>query len=76
MGIVNLQMGVRMPGVRVRHGETVEQVWRYFKKQTEAAGILNEVKRRQSYDKPSIKLKKKRIAAQKRARRQLYHGSG
>ena len=61
-----------MPGVRVRQGETVEQAWRFFKKQTEAAGILNEIKKRQSYDKPSIRLKKKRIAAQKRAKRQLH----
>lgn len=65
-----------MPGVRVRQGETVDQAWRFFKKQTEAAGILNEIKRRQSYDKPSVRLKKKRIAAQKRAQRQLYHGTG
>lgn len=64
-----------MPGVRVRQGETVEQVWRFFKKQTEAAGIFNEIKKRQSYDKPSVRLKKKRIAAQKRARRQFYQGS-
>lgn len=64
-----------MPGIRVRQGETVEQAWRYFKKQIEAAGVLNEIKRRQYYDKPSIRLKKKRIAAQKRARRrQLSKG--
>ena len=65
-----------MPGVRVRRGETVEQAWRYFKKQTEAAGILHEIKRRQSYDKPSLRLKKKRIAAQKRLRRQVYQRTG
>ena len=61
-----------MPGVRVRQGETVEQAWRFFKKQTEAAGIFNEIKKRQSYDKPSVRRKKKRIAAEKRAKRQLY----
>ncbi len=65
-----------MPGVRVRQGETVEQVWRYFRKQTEAAGILNEIKRRQAYDKPSVRLKKKRVAAQKRAQRQLHRKFG
>ena len=64
-----------MPGVRVRQGETLEQAWRFFKKQTEAAGIFNEIKKRQSYDKPSIRLKKKRIAAQKRARRQMLQDS-
>ena len=64
-----------MPGIRVRQGESLDQVWRLFKKQSEAAGILNEIKKRQSYDKPSIRLKKKRIAAQKRARRQFHQGS-
>ena len=64
-----------MPGVRVRQGETLEQAWRFFKKQTEAAGIFNEIKKRQSYDKPSVRLKKKRIAAQKRARRQFLQDS-
>lgn len=72
---VSLTQEVEMPGIRVRQGETVEQAWRYFKKQIEAAGVLNEIKRRQYYDKPSIRLKKKRIAAQKRARRrQLSKG--
>lgn len=71
MGVINSAMEVKMPGIRVRQGETVEQAWRYFKKQIEAAGVLNEIKRRQYYDKPSIRLKKKRIAARKRTRRQL-----
>ena len=55
-----------MPGIRVRPGESVDQAWRFFKKQIEMAGVLTEVKKRQSYDKPSVRLKKKRIAAQKR----------
>jgi small subunit ribosomal protein S21 len=38
-----------------------------FKKQCEKAGILSEVKRREYYDKPSVRKKKKAAAARKRA---------
>lgn len=65
-----------MPGVRVRPGESVDQAWRFFKKQIEAAGVLTEIKKRQSYDKPSVRLRKKRVAAQKRLQRQLRYFSG
>ena len=55
-----------MPGVRVKVGDSVDQAWRFFKKQVEIAGVMTEIKKRQSYDKPSVKLKKKRVASQKR----------
>lgn len=64
-----------MPGVRVRPGESVDHAWRFFKKQIEAAGVLTEVKKRRSYDKPSVRLRKKRIAAKKRLQRQLRYFS-
>jgi small subunit ribosomal protein S21 len=38
-----------------------------FKKQCEKAGVLSEVKRREYYDKPSVRKKKKAAAARKRA---------
>jgi small subunit ribosomal protein S21 len=38
-----------------------------FKKQCEKAGILSEVRKREHFEKPSIKRKKKAIAARKRA---------
>ena len=38
-----------------------------FKKQCEKAGILSELKRREYYDKPSVRKKKKAAAARKRA---------
>ena len=59
-----------MPGVRVRDGETFEQALRRFKKQCEKAGILSELRKREHYEKPSIKKKKKKqAAAKKRTRR-------
>jgi len=38
-----------------------------FKKQCEKAGILSEVKKREHYEKPSVKRKRKAMAARKKA---------
>jgi len=56
-----------MPGVRVKENESFELALKRFKKQCEKAGILSEVRKREHYEKPSIKKKKKAIAARKRA---------
>ncbi len=56
-----------MTYIKIRDGEGFEQAFRRFKKQVEKAGTLSEVKKREHYEKPSIKNKKKRLAARKRA---------
>lgn len=56
-----------MPGVTVKSHEPFEVVLRRFKRQCAKAGILTDVRKRQFYEKPSIKRKKKSLAAQKRA---------
>jgi len=53
--------------VRVREGESFESALRRFKKQCEKAGILSEVRKREHYEKPSVRKKKKAIAAIKRS---------
>jgi small subunit ribosomal protein S21 len=53
-------------GVRVREGESYDNALRRFKKQCEKAGILSEIRKREHYEKPSIKKKKKAAAARKR----------
>lgn len=55
-----------MPIVKCREGESFESAIRRFKKQCEKAGILTEVRKREHYEKPSVKRKRKSIAAQKR----------
>ena len=52
--------------VKVRESESFEQAFRRFKKQCEKAGILSEVKKREHYEKPSVRLKKKSLSARKR----------
>ena len=56
-----------MPGVKVREDEPFEVALKRFKKQCEKAGILSEVRRREYYEKPSVKKKRKALVARKRA---------
>ena len=60
-----------LPGVRVREGEPFERALRRFRRQVERAGILKEVRRRQYYEKPSVRRKKKALAARKRLLKKL-----
>ena len=55
-----------MPGIRVRENDTFETALRRFKKQCEKAGILSELRKREHYEKPSVKKKRKALAARKR----------
>ena len=56
-----------MPVVIVRDGESFESALKRFKKQCEKTGILSEIKKREHFEKPSVKRKKKILAAKKRA---------
>lgn len=60
-----------MPGVYNRPGEPLDRLLRVFKKQVEKAGIIGDLKKRMYYEKPSIRLKKKSIAARKRRLKQM-----
>ncbi len=55
-----------MPGLMLRDMDSVEGAIRKFKKQCEKAGILSEVRRREHYEKPSVRRKRKSVAARKR----------
>jgi small subunit ribosomal protein S21 len=60
-----------MPIVKVRDNEPFEVAMKRFKKSVEKAGILTELRRRESFDKPSVRRKKKEAAARKRALKKL-----
>lgn len=60
-----------MSFVKVGQKESFENALRKFKKQCEKEGILSEIKKREHYDKPSVKKKKKAIAARKKAAKKL-----
>lgn len=60
-----------MPVIKIRDNEPFEVAMKRFKKQCEKAGILSELKRREYYDKPSIRKKKKAAASRKRALKKM-----
>ena len=60
-----------MPGILVKENESFESALRRFKKQCEKAGVLSEIRKREHYEKPSIKRKKKTLAARKRMMKKL-----
>lgn len=60
-----------MPIVKVRDNEPFEIAMKRFKKSVEKAGVLTELRRRESFDKPSVRRKKKEAAARKRALKKL-----
>jgi len=60
-----------LPTVVVKDGESVEGAIRRFKRKCEKAGVLSELKKRQHYEKPSVKKKKKAIAARKKLLKRL-----
>ncbi|MBI4251674.1 MAG: 30S ribosomal protein S21 [Candidatus Tectomicrobia bacterium] len=55
-----------MPGVKVHEGESIDKALKQFKKQCEKSGILSEIKKREYYEKPSVRRKRKVLAARKK----------
>ena len=55
-----------MSEVRLKENESLESALRRFKKQCARAGVIAEVRKREAYEKPSVKRKKKAEAARKR----------
>ena len=55
-----------MSQVTIKDNETLDSALRRFKRDCAKAGILGEVRKREHYDKPSVKRKKKSEAARKR----------
>lgn len=51
---------------RVRKNESLDAALRRFKRSCAKDGVLSEVRKRERYDKPSIKRKKKSEAARKK----------
>ena len=54
-----------MSEIRVKEGESLESALRRFKRSTARSGVLAEVRKREAYEKPSARRKKKPQAARK-----------
>ena len=55
-----------MSEIRIKDNESLESALRRFKRQCAKSGVLAEVRKREHYEKPSVKRKKKPEAARKR----------
>ena len=60
-----------MPMVHVREEESFENALRRFKRKCEKAGVLTELKKRQHFEKPSVKRKRKALMGRKKMLRKL-----
>ena len=60
-----------MPAVQVRDEESFENALRRFKRKCEKSGILTELKKRQYFEKPSVKRKRKLMQARKKELRRM-----
>ncbi|ONI45426.1 30S ribosomal protein S21 [Candidatus Epulonipiscium viviparus] len=57
-----------MSEVTVRENESLDSALRRFKRNCAKAGIMQEIRKREHYEKPSVKRKKKSEAARKKNR--------
>ena len=60
-----------MPIVKVRENEPFDVALRRFKRSCEKAGILNEYRKREFYEKPTQEKKRKKAAAVKREKKRV-----
>jgi small subunit ribosomal protein S21 len=52
--------------IRVKENESLDSALKRFKRQCAKSGVLAEVRKREHYEKPSVRKKKKSEAARKR----------
>ena len=57
---------MEMSEIRIKDNVSLESALRRFKRQCAKSGVLAEVRKREHYEKPSVKRKKKSEAARKR----------
>ncbi len=55
-----------MSEIRLKDNESLDSALRRFKRQCARSGLISEIRKREHYEKPSVKRKKKSEAARKR----------
>jgi len=56
-----------MPNVRIREGESLEGALRRFKRACEKDGLIQEMRSRKEFEKPTTERKRRKASAVKRA---------
>ena len=55
-----------MAEIKIKDNESLDSALRRFKRQCARSGVLTELRKREHYERPSVKRKKKSEAARKR----------
>jgi len=55
--------------VKVKDNEELDHALRRFKKECQKSGIISEIRRHEYYEKPSVRRKKKLLAAQRKQKK-------
>jgi small subunit ribosomal protein S21 len=61
--------GTRVTEVLIKEGESFDQALKKFTRKVQQDGLLSEAKRRQHYEPPSVKRKRKADARERKARK-------
>lgn len=61
-----------MAEIRIKDNESLESALRRFKRSCAKSGVLAEVRKREYYDSPSVKRRKKSEAARKNRSKKFY----
>jgi len=61
--------GVNVTTIKVKDNEELDHALRRFKKECQKSGIISEIRRHEYYEKPSVRRKKKLLAAQRKQKR-------
>ena len=55
-----------MAEIRIKDNESLDSALRRFKRQCAKSGVLSEIRKREHYEKPSVRRKKKAEAARRK----------
>ncbi len=58
-----------MSFIKVKDNETIDSALRRFRKVVERSGVMQELRKREYYERPGVRKKRKKAAARKRAAR-------
>lgn len=58
-----------MSGIIIGENESIDSALKRFKRETARAGLMAEIRKREHYEKPSVKRKKKSEAARRKKRK-------
>jgi small subunit ribosomal protein S21 len=61
--------GVNVTKIKVKDNEDLDHALRRFKKECQKSGIISEIRRHEYYESPSVRRKKKLLAAQRKQKR-------